>query len=329
MTNIIFDTNAVREFVSGVKLEEIESYAEKVAVDYDKKGIKLWGTPVVIQELLYHLVDKADKDFSVSFKSIKALMLVLEHQRKGGRYEMLSSSELIIAHEIYHMRSESREKMYNQLMTIADKIAHGGINEIPDLHTIDGGTIKTYVDEIEISFSKQIRIVCEMVENLASVGKKTFEECLKMSETENVIVSYFSRTAYNLLASEGKLPDIRRFMSPFMLSPDEVNKKYKDFLHLIEMGDKEIIRRYPAFLKLAKEVLRRIHQSNNGIRDEKLKNYVWDISLMFHVNDHTINKQPFRFVTSDKTMLLASGAFHDSNDVMNYSEFENWLGTLK
>ena len=95
------------------------------------------------------------------------------------------------------------------------------------------------------------------------------------------------------------------------------------------MGDKEIIRRYPAFLKLAKEVLRRIHQSNNGIRDEKLKNYVWDISLMFHVNDHTINKQPFRFVTSDKTMLLASGAFHDSNDVMNYSEFENWLGTLK
>ena len=50
--------------------------------------------------------------------------------------------------------------MYSQLMTIADKIAHGTIEEIPDLHTIDGGTIKTYVDEIENSFATQIRDVC-------------------------------------------------------------------------------------------------------------------------------------------------------------------------
>ena len=46
---------------------------------------------------------------------------------------------------------------------------------------------------------------------------------------------------------------------------------------------------------------------------------------MFHVNDHKVNHEPFRFVTSDKTMLRASGAFHDTNNVMNYQEFKEWI----
>ena len=43
---------------------------------FDKKGVKLWVSPIVIQELLYHLVDDTDKDFSISYKAIKAMMLV-------------------------------------------------------------------------------------------------------------------------------------------------------------------------------------------------------------------------------------------------------------
>ena len=104
-----------------------------------------------------------------------------------------------------------------------------------------------------------------------------------------------------------------------------MGRRYLAFCQFMDKGNKEIIRRYPAFLKLLKEVVRRIHQSKNHISDEKLKNYVWDISLMFHVNDHTVNHEPFRFVTSDKTMLLASGAFHDTNNVMNYQEFKEWI----
>lgn len=111
-TIIIFDTNAARDFVSGVRIEELEQYASETATAYDAKGVKLWVSPLVIQELLYHLVDETDRDFSVSFKAIKAMMLVQEHQRKDGVHQMMSPSELLIANEIYHMRSESRELMY-------------------------------------------------------------------------------------------------------------------------------------------------------------------------------------------------------------------------
>ncbi len=325
ITNIIFDTNAARDFVAGLGLKEIEDYAASITGLFDKKVLRLAVSPVVIQELLYHLVDETDKDFTVSFKAIKAVMLVLEHQRKNGVHVMMSPSELIIANEIYHKRSESRELMYSQLMSIADNIAHGGIADIPDLHTIDGGTVKSYMDEIETGFASQIRGVCKSVEFMSEETGKGFEDQLNSEETEIAITTYFSRTTYNLLMNEGKLPDYHTFLPGAVPYNEEVGRKYLAFCQFIDKGNKEIIRRYPAFLKLLKEVVRRIHQSKNQISDEKLKNYVWDISLMFHVNDHTVNHEPFRFITSDKTMLLASGAFHDTNNVMTYQEFKEWI----
>lgn len=39
MTNIIFDANAARDFVSGVKIEELEQYAKDAAAGFDKKGV--------------------------------------------------------------------------------------------------------------------------------------------------------------------------------------------------------------------------------------------------------------------------------------------------
>lgn len=329
MTNIIFDTNAARAFVEGIELEELEQYAERMAKQFKEKGLRLSVSPIVIQELLYHLVDSTDRDFSVSFKAIKAMMLVVERQCKDERRPMISPMELLIANEVYHMHSESREKMYAQLMAIADYVAHHSIDEVPDLHTIDGGTVKTYVDEIEDGFAKQIREVCGSVEFLASQLGHTFEEQLNVPETENLMVTYFSRTTYNLLMNEGKLPDYHTFLHQFVPYTPENLRKEMEFVQFIQRGNKEIIRRYPAFLKLVKEVVRRIHQSKNQISDDKLKNYVWDIALMFHVNDHTMNHEPFRFVTSDKTMLLASGAFHDANNVMNYKEFKDWMESDK
>ena len=325
MTNIIFDTNAARAFVEGVGLNELELYAEQEAMLFRGRDLRLSVSPIVIQELLYHLVDSNDKDFSVSFKAVKAMMLVLEKLCKDERRIMMSPMELLIAHEVYHMRSESRELMYSQLMSIAAMISHGDIDNIPDLHNTDGGTVKTNVDEIEDGFAKQIRKVCSSVEYLASQLGHTFEEQLNVSETENLLVTYFSRTTYNLLMNEGKVPDYRKFSPPFVPFSESAARKNLAFVKFMEQGNREIIRRYPAFLKLVKEVVRRIHQSKNLISDDKLKNFVWDIALMFHVNDHTINHEPFRFVTSDKTMLLASGAFHDTNNVMNFKEFKDWL----
>lgn len=90
----------------------------------------------------------------------------------------------------------------------------------------------------------------------------------------------------------------------------------------MEENNKEVIRRYPAFISLAKEVIKRIHLNKN-MSDDKLHNYIWDINLMFHINDHTICREPLIFITSDKAMLLVSGVFHDTENVLKYDEFKH------
>ena len=159
MVNIIFDTNAARDFVTAVKLEELAAFAKNMSELYTTKGLRLMISPIVIMELLCHLSDTKDKDFSVSFKAIKAMMLTQEYQLNGNLRSMMSPGELLVANEIYHMHCEQREKMYMSIMAIAEEISHRNIDNLPDLHTIDGNFIKDYVDDLLNNSEKCVKVL--------------------------------------------------------------------------------------------------------------------------------------------------------------------------
>ena len=152
-------------------------------------------------------------------------------QLEDEKHFMLPPSELLIIHEIYHQKCVGREIMYSQMMGLATEISHGNINQIPDLHTTDGSTLKHYVDEVEQSFAKQIQDICRQTELIAECMGIEFEECLNIADVENHIITYFSRTSYNLLQAEGKVPDYFKFLPPFAPATLENYKHFKHFLN--------------------------------------------------------------------------------------------------
>ena len=321
MTNIIFDTNAIRDFIAEVKIDELESFSVTKAKEMDTKKLRILISPIVVLELLCHLVDQNDSKYSISYKALKVLMLIDEIQSHGGKRNIMKPAELLIAYEIYNMRCESRELMYEQWMMIAEQISHGSINEIPDLRTHDGENIKKHIEDIENGFVNQIRMVYQMVLMITETKHISFEEGINLPRTEEFLITYFSRTTYKLLMGEGKLPNYHEFFPQFAPYSKDNHDKTISLVNNMIKDNRRIINRYPAPLALMKEVLKRIHQSNNSISDKKLKNFVWDIRLMFHVNDHTIDKEPFVLVTTDKTMIKASGAFNNKN-VFTFEEFK-------
>ena len=326
MTYIIFDTNAARDFVQGIQLEELDNYVQRMERAFSVRELKMLVSPIVVQELLCHLEDSSDRDYSVSFKAIKVMMLMQEAWQHGEEKRiMLPPADMLIIHEIYNQQCIGREKMYGQILNIATAISHGTISQIPDFRPDDGVTLKQHVDEVEHSFAQQIKVVCKHTEMIAENMGLEFEDSLNNPDVENLIITYFSRTAYNILLAEGKVPDYHLFSPPSAQLTLENARKVKHFMDFMKNSNMEIKRRYPAFLALAKEVVRRIYQSQYHISDDKLHNYVWDILLMFHVNDHTISQEPCIFITSDKAMLLSSGAFHDRHKVMNYGELKEML----
>ena len=322
MTNVIFDTNAIRDFIAGVKIEELESFSIKKAKELDSKNLRVLISPIVVFELLSHLINSSDKKFSISYKALKTLMLIDEIQSRDGVRYLMKPSELLIAHEIYNMHCESRELMYKQWMDIATLISHGSIDEIPDLRTHDGESIKKYIEDIENCFVSQIQDLYNMVLEKAKNHHISFEEEMNTPRTEAFLISYFSRTAYTLLMEEGKLPDYHEFLPQFAYHTTENCVKTIGFIKKMEEDNKKIVIRYPAPLALMKKVLMNIHINGKTISDKKLKNFVWDIRLMFHANDHTIDKEPFIFVTSDKSMIKASSLLKNRY-VFTFSEFKS------
>lgn len=322
MTNVIFDTNAIRDLIEGVRIDDIEFFSEAKAKELSSKNLRVLISPIVVFELLYHLVDQNDKDYSVSYKALRILMLIDEIQSHSGQRYIMKPAELLIAHEIYNMRCESRELMYEQWMTIAEMISHGSINEIPDLRTHDGENIMKYVEEIEKGFVEQVRKIYQMVLMMANFHNVSFKEEMDHPQIEEFMITYFSRTTYNLLIDEGKVPDYHEFFPQFSSYTRDNHKKTLELIDNMKKGNREIIRRYPAALALMKKVLFSLHINGSTISDERLKNFVWDIRLMFHANDHTIDKEPFIFVTSDKSMIKASSLLKNRY-VFTFSEFKS------
>lgn len=325
---VIFDTNAAREYISRVPHANIEDYARINAKKMKDSNIDLIVNPIVIMELMYHLLDKNDKDYYVSYNTIKALMLTVEYQSKDGLHTTMAVAECLIARDLFNMRIEERELMYSKLMSGASFIAKKGIDNIDTFTSTNGMLVKEYVESVENSFVEQTKKTVNM---LTASGFNN-SDFTKSNIYESLLAIYIIRTTYNLLINEKKIYFQERqllnrlFSNGQMLSMEDFVKllpshpELKAIYDMMIAHSQIIIKKYPAFIALFKEVMLKVQ---NGMSDEKIKNYIWDILLMFNVTGFTINREPVVFVTSDKAMLQAANISHKHLSIMTFEELKD------
>lgn len=321
---VIFDTNAAREYIAKVPYTDIENYAQANAEKMKKSNINLLVSPIVVMELMYHLLDKNDKDYYVSYNTIKALLLTMKHQYKSDLLPMMAVAECIIARDLFNKRIEEREKMYSNLMSGAFYIVDKDINDIDDFISKDGVIIKEYVDNVETSFVEQVKMIT------AQMNQFNIKDYIKSNDYEHVLVSSLIRTTYKLLANENKIsPKIEQALLSLSTYTSNIQEFCKflythpgfiDVLKKLKEDSQIIIEKYPSFIALFRQVMIKVQ---NGMSDEKIKNYIWDILLMFNVTDLTIDKEPVIFVTSDKAMLNAANISHKNLSIMTFKELKD------
>ena len=326
---VIFDTNAAREYIAEIPHTNIENHSKSNAEKMKHSNIELLINPIVIMELMYHLLDKNDKHYYVSYNTIKALILTMEYQHKLEDFPMMAVAECIIARELFNKRIEQREEMYMRLMSAATDIAHKNIDNIENFVSTNGATIKEYVDNVEDSFVEQIKMIINNI-NTNPLNIK-FSDYIKSDRYEQMLATYIIRTTYTLLINENKI-DSQTSQLIHLLSINCQSldyQKYKTLLsahpELIMFLEKFmdhsqiIIKKYPSFIALFKQVIIKVR---NGMSDEKIRNYIWDILLMFNVTNLTIDKDPVVFITSDKEMLEAANISHKNLSIMTFIEFK-------
>ncbi|MDD3038815.1 hypothetical protein [Bacteroides sp.] len=324
---VIFDTNASRRYIARIDHNEIDNHARINAVKMKDNNIELLINPIVVMELMYHLLDKNDKDYYVSYNTIKALVLTMECQCNSKKMPLMSVAECIIARDLFNQRIEEREQMYFNIMSAASYIAHGKIDNIEDFISTDCVTIKEYIDNVENTFVEQIKAILEMVRKNNYPGD--FNGFMASDLVTTLLAIYIIRTTYNLLLNENKInSQIRQLLQYF-----ESNQasSFEDFQMLLSAHPefiivfKELLKhaqiisdKYPSFITLFKQVIIKV---NNGMSENKIKNYIWDILLMFNVTDLTIDNDPVIFVTSDKAMLEAAKISHNNLSIITFEDF--------
>lgn len=325
---VIFDTNAAREYITKVPHTDIENYARTNAEKMKKGNINLLVNPIVVMELMYHLLDKNDKDYYISYNTIKALVLTMKYQYESDLFPMMAVAECIIARDLFNKRIEEREKMYSNLMSGASYIVDKGINDIDNFIFTDGVTIKEYVDNVENSFVEQTKMLAKFYTNQPNTNIGNFT---KTNNYKQALAMYIIRTTYNLLINENKIDPKTKQLIHFL----SANGQFANFQELISFLHSQpdfvilfkkmmkhsqiIIEKYPSFIALFEQVMIKVQ---NGMSDEKIKNYIWDILLMFNVTDLTIDKEPVIFVTSDKAMLEAANISHKNLSIMTFKELK-------
>ncbi|UVQ25945.1 hypothetical protein [Bacteroides thetaiotaomicron] len=300
---VIFDTNAAREYITKVPHTDIENYARTNAEKMKKGNINLLVNPIVIVELMYHLLDKNDKDYYISYNTIKALVLTMEYQYKNEKLPMMAVAECIIARDLFNLQIEEREKMYSNLMSGASYIVDKGIDNMGDFISANGTVIKEYVDSVESSFVEQAKIISKIP---------------SVHFSENFLAMYIIRTTYNLLMDEGKMDSQIKMFLQNILNPN--SSTASTILQQITNDAQKIATKYPSFIALFKQVIIKV---KGGMSDEKIKNYIWDILLMFNITNLTIDKEPVIFVTSDKAMLEAANISQMNLFIMTFKELKD------
>ncbi|EOR29449.1 hypothetical protein, partial [Elizabethkingia meningoseptica] len=137
---IIFDTNAAREYVEKIDHDQIDNFTTINAKKLDEQNIKLLLSPIVMMELLYHISDKQDQHFNISYKALKAIFLTYEKQKITQPDSYMAAPENIIANELFQMEITNREEMYSRIMYTCKQVAHNEKENLPDLRVKDWGT---------------------------------------------------------------------------------------------------------------------------------------------------------------------------------------------
>lgn len=318
---LVFDTNAARDYVRGLKSqEEIKAHATATAKKLKEKGIKFLVSPIVMTELLYHITDPDDKDYKIARKAIITSFLTYKAQAFFEENTTIPPPDQLIAHDFFGVNNDSIETMFSDILGVCNQIAAVGLNVDPTLDEDILESVKEYVENVEENMVNNIKghIIPKAKEEAESIGVK-FTEYIETEEAAYIFIYIILKPVLEALDAEGKLPEKYKAQSFSNQEEEEEIEWEKEIKKLC----KKIIQRYPAYITLFKALITKVHDNGNGNGNgmhEKIKNYIWDLLLLFNPSV-TINGEEVLFVTSDKAMLKA--AKECTPNVINFNDFES------
>ncbi len=309
---VIFDSNAYRNFVSGIPENELKDRVDKLIELEKQNDIISLMSPIVLSELMAHLADPSDTAYNKCKNAVKALYW---HCGDEQEFRMLADPELILCKSFFDMTVQSREDSVLYAGQVASQIADDDSEANMEKFRPIFRQIRDHVYQAEINFATDIQAVIKEIDpdgsewrlfELDDKKRKQFLDHLNTTTFEHQIGLGFALRAYLLLVEHNLITVDPNF--------DLVSRA------------KKIADLFKAAIELYKEVYRRIVNSEFNLFEKSRANFLWDIHLMFSIGDEKVKDCPLYFVTHDKAMLQAAEKVGHNLRVFTLTEYLEYLG---
>lgn len=315
---IIFDTNAYRNLTSGLSLGESRAKAISLREHEMDSGCTVLAHPIVIWELLSHLVDSADPGYS---RCLHALVALGEHassrKRLDGGIDIIADALLTVCRELFGRLPLGYEQGLQNLGSLVTYITKNAPNlsdpiarqNIQKLGLGMEAKEKAWVNGMQGILS---HFSPEVIKQVLEIGAAADSEALQK------VRAYFASEAFFKSWSAYVVISNALDVGVANLTPEEIDAKAKIVRQL-----------FPVPFKLMSAVLQKLAQPRPAnVASERAKrwNFVWDSMISFSIGPGTINDSPVYFITGDKEIITAAQAAGHAERVITLEDYLKSIG---
>lgn len=309
---VVFDTNAYRNLVSNLTLDDAKNKIQVIKQYESKKNIMPMMCTTVAMELLTHL---ADLHNTRSFKScLNACQVMYIHCGNSSEFRLLPLPETQIAKEYFNVESQAFIDTQIAIGQILFKISRS-----PCVNTVNAycGTIdkiKKFIASAEQTLADQVECMCKNLDPRFSnwtlfiadnANRRKYLDYIHSEEFQNVTASaYLCALAMKLCEQGYKIE----------LTEEEIRNKIQTYRQT-----------YQAPLNLRAWFFSQLVNGGFNLNSNSRTNFLWD-ELILYFMGRKCNGEEILLVTSDKKMNEAAKRVNQNALIKTYDEYLGYIG---
>lgn len=313
---IIFDTNAYRVLTFGLSLKDARNKALQLRQLEHRSGHSALAHPIVVWELLAHLVDSSDPAFN---HCLNALVALGEHtvsrEEPDGGICLIAEALSTVCHELFGRLPHGYQQGLENLGSLVTHI----VRHAPDIgDPVVRQNIENLGHGMETKEAGWLKGMASVLDHFSpGVAKVVFgsgndSEALRKARTFFASPAFFEAWSYYIVASHAVEVGITT------LPPDELHAKAQIVRNL-----------FPVPFHLMSALLQRLATPRPpDLTNPRRKrwNFVWDSMIVFSIGPGTINEAPVYMVTADGEILAAAKASGYADRIFALSTYLKSVG---
>jgi hypothetical protein len=313
MINVVFDTNAYRNLVKKCGFRDVSSEVSKIKEMEKSKNVTTFISPIVGRELLYHIVDKDDKDYSSCIKAIKAMY---EHCGDYAKYNLLATPEIQIARDFFNVENIPAIETSN---AICQMLFHFSKDQSDEIFSKFDTNLKLNKDDIISTEELLTKDIYKWIHQIDPTANSW-----KVFETDNnkrkQFLNYIDSKNFDIEIASALLCAV--YIN--LIDKDLISKR--DQYDIQDMIPK-FINTYKIPISLQRYFVKQFAFSFFDLTKKPCRcNFIWDVYILFAAGQ-TTNNSPIFLVTDDKAMTIESLKINPNTPIMTYDKYIDFLNS--